>query len=379
MKKLIIIFGLILLFLLIPIAHCNAQRVGNGVVFPNFNNIILNSLSFDNSTLIEFGNAYQTEYYKTMEIGVSSGSIPESYLNYQTKNVSGFYLYKYQPIYIDYITVYQDGIAIDYTHAYQEGKPPIYLDTNDSFNSIFTSYNTADLKMNVYLPYEFDIERSNVDNNLYIETLIAIANSSIIENPTGYASYLAQEAVIGDINTIMIDQWTSLPEERLSKLDILPENIRNNFKTNNFSYFSSNYTNGGISNFENYLNQINQSIIDEPFYKDASFWYSFITSIIFILMSFIFILIGRFKEWLNKQGIKNGVAIINYLLDGFFAAIGIILFTICSPNPLTPFQWIVALCSIIAGVFISIICEYFLIRKNKNPNRYKRRRQQKAK
>ena len=96
----------------------------------------------------------------------------------------------------------------------------------------------------------------------------------------------------------------------------------------------------------------NESINETTGFIYTSFWHTSITTIYFLIIGFVFLVIERIKNKLKKQGKIGSLAYITYIFEGFLALGGLTYFVYQAPSELVFTQYLVITFSIIVGVFL---------------------------
>jgi hypothetical protein len=209
-----------------------------------------------------------------------------------------------------------------------------------------------------YTNYGQNLKSGSIGPSPIFETMILYHNDAINRNTEEYALEIARTNFIIDLKEVMTLKWEDV-------LGQYPDNKDAILLKNNIDSYANNYYNGGINNFESDLDKTRQSITPKPLYT----WeiHSALTSIYFLFIGFILMAIKRIRKWLENMGKTISVEQLNLITNGVLDLGGVAYFIGYSPAPLTSFQWLLAIGSIVVGFILTI--KYDNPHKNKKKKR----------
>ncbi len=83
--------------------------------------------------------------------------------------------------------------------------------------------------------------------------------------------------------------------------------------------------------------------------------YTVVSSLVFLSIGFLIKINTGLTKWLKKQGKIRSIKHLELITSGLLEAGGVTIFMNVSPIPLNPYQLLIAGCSVIAGLLITIV------------------------
>lgn len=361
MKRLLIVFCLLFFILLVSPAVGYTQETNQftmrfspitGMSFPNAS--IDNNVTYNASTLEDFVNTYDDEYNQ-----LTFTYLPVTYSDYKINDDYVFFISQYT--YNIDITVYSDGIAIDYIPEKSSRNPLITWSLNESFGMLFKMQNMYDTMSFIGTQYGLDVTRNTFGTGPLAKTIIVFSNNTINTDTEGFASQVARTDFDNDVKNVMADKLNHFNSQYPNNTQEIV--MRSNL--NNYAYY---FANGGISRFDSDLNQLNQSVTPKPFLGliYTPLLHTFLFFIYFIIIGPIITLIEFKRENLKNQGKMGRVAYINHIFEAILGLLGLTcfigglwFFLTQSPSEVTIPQCIL----ICIAIGISIVIGYYLTGK----------------